>query len=76
MLGDALIYGFSIYVIARSARMKTKTALIKGGIMVAFGFFTLVQVVYKIIFPRIPMFGVMGAIGFLALAVMSLQMSL
>lgn len=68
MLGDALIYGFSIYVIARSARMKAKAALLKGGIMAAFGFFALGQVVYKIIFPEIPVFEVIGAIGFLALA--------
>ena len=32
MLGDALVYGFSIYVVARGARMKAKAALLKGGI--------------------------------------------
>ena len=38
MLGDALVYGFSIYVVARGVRMKARAALFKGGIMAAFGF--------------------------------------
>ena len=68
MLGDALVYGFSIYVIARGARMKAKAALLKGGIMAAFGLFVLGEAVYKIAFPQVPMFEAIGAIGLLALA--------
>ncbi len=67
MLGDALVYGFSIYVIARGARMKAVAALIKGGIMMAFGLFVLGQAIYKIIFPQIPVFETIGIIGLLAL---------
>ena len=68
MLGDALVYGFSIYVVAHSARMKANAALLKGGIMAAFGLFVLGQVVYRIIFPQVPVFETIGAIGLLALA--------
>ena len=68
MLGDALVYGFSIYVIARGARMKAKAALLKGGIMAAFGLFVLGQAVYKMVFPQVPIFEVIGVIGLLALA--------
>ena len=68
MLGDALVYGFSIYVVARGARMKAKAALLKGGIMAAFGLFVLGQAVYKIVFPQVPVFEAIGAIGLLALA--------
>ncbi|HUJ17614.1 MAG TPA: cation transporter [Nitrospirota bacterium] len=68
MLGDALVYGFSIYVVARGARMKAMAALFKGGIMAAFGLFVLGQAVYKILFPRVPVFEAIGVIGALALA--------
>ena len=46
MLGDALVYGFSIYVVARGARMKAKAALLKCGIMAAFGLFVFGQAMY------------------------------
>jgi Co/Zn/Cd efflux system component len=68
MLGDALVYGFSIYVVARGARMKANAALFKGGIMAVFGLFVLGQAVYKIAFPQVPVFEAIGAIGLLALA--------
>ncbi len=68
MFGDALVYGFSIYVVARGARMKAIAALFKGGIMAAFGLFVLGQAIYSILFPHVPVFGAIGAIGLLALA--------
>jgi Co/Zn/Cd efflux system component len=72
MLGDALVYGFSIYVVARGARMKAKAALLKGSIMAAFGLFVLGQAFYKMVFPQIPLFETIGAIGLLALAANSI----
>ncbi|MGP0594775.1 cation transporter [Nitrospira sp. T9] len=72
MLGDALVYGFSIYVVARGARMKTKAALLKGGIMAAFGLFVFGQAMYKMILPHVPVFETIGLIGLLALAANSL----
>jgi cation diffusion facilitator family transporter len=68
MLGDALVYGLSIYVVARGERMKAKVALFKGGIMAAFALFVLGQAVYKIIVPQVPVFETIGVIGVLALA--------
>ena len=68
MLGDALVYGFSLYVVARGARMKAKAALFKGLIMLGFGLFVLGQTVYRIAVPQLPMFEAIGAIGLLALA--------
>lgn len=68
MLGDALVYGFSLYVVARGAAMKARAALFKGGIMMAFGLFVLGQAIYRIVFPQLPVFETIGAIGLLALA--------
>lgn len=68
MLGDALVYGFSLYVVARGARMKAVAALLKGGIMAAFGLFVLGQAVANMISPEAPPFEAIGAVGLLALA--------
>ena len=63
MLGDA----FSLYVIAGSPAMKARAALLKGVIMASFGFFVLGQVIYRIVYPQLPVFEAIGAIGSLAL---------
>jgi len=68
MLGDALVYAFSLYVVARSSAMKAKAALLKGSVMAAFGLFVLGQAIYRIVFPQLPVFEAIGAIGLLALA--------
>lgn len=68
MLGDALVYSFGLFVVARSARMKAISALLKGSIMAAFGLFVLGQAIYKIIVPQVPVFEAIGAVGLLALA--------
>jgi Co/Zn/Cd efflux system component len=68
MLGDALVYGFSLYVVARGAAMKARAALFKGIIMAGFGFFVLGQAIYRIVVPQLPVFEAIGAIGLLALA--------
>jgi cation diffusion facilitator family transporter len=68
MLGDALVYGFSLYVVARGAAMKARAALFKGVIMAGFGLFVLGQALYRIVFPQLPVFEAIGAIGLLALA--------
>ncbi len=72
MLGDSLVYGFSIYVVARGARMKAISALFKGGIMAMFGLFVLGQAIYRILFPHVPMFEAIGTFGVLALIANSL----
>jgi cation diffusion facilitator family transporter len=67
MLGDALVYGFSLFVLARSVRWQAGAALAKGGFMLAFGLGVLVEAVYKILHPVMPGVEIMGVIGGLAL---------
>ena len=67
MLGDTLVYGFSLFVIARSARWRARSALLKGGVMAAFGLVVLGQALYKVLVPTVPEFTLMGSVGLLAL---------
>src|SRR5688572_17678217 len=69
MAGDALVYGFSLYVVARGAVWKGRAALLKGVVMAMFGAGVLVEVSLKVVTGSIPAAGAMGAVGALALAV-------
>lgn len=68
MLGDAIVYGFSLYVVGRGAAWQARAALLKGGIMAAFGGAILVQVAFKIHQGLVPTADVMGVVGIMALA--------
>jgi Co/Zn/Cd efflux system component len=68
MLGDALVYGFSLYVVTRNDAWKAGSALLKGGIMGAFGLFVLGYAGYKLLYPQVPHVEAVGLIGLLALA--------
>jgi Co/Zn/Cd efflux system component len=68
MLGDAIVYGFSLYVVARGTIWQARAALLKGSIMATFGVGVLVQVVVKVLAGLAPSAEVMGGIGLLALA--------
>jgi len=67
MLGDTLVYGFSLYVIARDAKWQAISALIKGLIMLAFGLFVFSEALYKMLYPVVPIAETMGIIGVMAL---------
>ena len=67
MLGDALVYVFSLYVVARNDTWKAISALIKGGIMALFGIFVLAQATYKFLHPEVPQFEAIGLVGLIAL---------
>jgi cation diffusion facilitator family transporter len=67
MLGDSLIYAFSLYVLARSAAWKAKAALLKGAVMAVFGVGVLLEVIYKTISGILPSAETMGIIGTLVL---------
>lgn len=69
MLGDALVYGFSLYVVALGPVWKARAAVAKAAVMGLFGVFVLGQLVYKLVYPQLPTFETMGAVGALALAV-------
>lgn len=68
MLGDALVYGFSLFVLARSARWQAGAALVKGMFMLAFGLAVLGEAAYKALHPVMPSIETMGIVGGLALA--------
>lgn len=67
MLGDALVYGFSLFVLARSARWQAGAALAKSGFMLAFGLAVLGEATYKAFYPVMPNTETMGMVGGLAL---------
>jgi Co/Zn/Cd efflux system component len=68
MLGDALVYGLSLYVVARGPVWKARAAVAKAAVMGLFGMFVFGQLVYKLFYPQLPTFETMGAVGALALA--------
>ena len=68
MFGDALVYGFSLFVLARSARWQAGAALAKGAFMLVFGLGVLVEATYKVFHPIMPGVATMGVVGGLALA--------
>lgn len=68
MLGDAIVYGASLSVLARGVLWQARVALGKGLLMAAFGVGVLVEVATKLERGLAPEADVMGAVGLLALA--------
>jgi len=68
MLGDALVYGFSLYVLTRDESWQARAALLKGLIMLAFGLGVAAEAIYKTLHPIVPQGETIGLIGLLALA--------
>jgi len=67
MLGDTLVYGFTLYVVGLGARWQARAALLKGFVMAGFGIMVLAQAGYHLISTEVPDFRIMGVIGVLAL---------
>jgi cation diffusion facilitator family transporter len=67
MLGDSLVYGFSLYVLWRSAQWRATAAVLKGIVMAAFGVGVLAEAVYKMSAAVVPTAETMGIIGLLVL---------
>jgi cation diffusion facilitator family transporter len=67
MLGDALVYGFSLFVLSRSSRWQASAAVLKGTFMLAFGIGVLAEATYKIANPVMPDTESMGYVGAAAL---------
>lgn len=67
-LGDALTYAVSLYAVSRGARTKARVALFKGSLILLAGLAVLGQVIYKLLFPSVPVFETMGVISVVALA--------
>lgn len=68
MLGDSLVYGFSLYVLTRDEIWQARAALLKGLFMLAFGLGVAAEAIYKTLHPILPHGETIGLIGLLALA--------
>ncbi len=72
MLGDSLVYGFSLFVLQRSAAWRARAALAKGLVMVAFGLAVLAEALLRLragVPPLVPAMAVVGTLALLANAV-------
>ncbi|MCB0421288.1 MAG: cation transporter [Bdellovibrionales bacterium] len=67
MLGDALVYGFSLYVLNKGDVWRSRAGLLKGLLMISFGLFVLGQTIYRFMQMELPVAEAMGIIGGLAL---------
>ena len=68
MLGDAIVYGFSLYVIRRGIHWQARAALLKGVLMAVFGLGVLAEVGSKLVRDVVPAAQMIGGVGLLALA--------
>jgi cation diffusion facilitator family transporter len=68
MLGDAFVYGLSLYALSRGARWKAGAALAKGGFILILGLGVLAEVTIKLLGGVPPSSPVMIAVGGAALA--------
>jgi Co/Zn/Cd efflux system component len=66
-LGDAANYALALLVFGMALRWRASAALLKGGVMAAFGLWVAVSTVHHAIHATLPTASVMGTIGFLAL---------
>ena len=67
MLGDAFVYGLSLFVLSRSVKWKAGASIAKAVIMVAFGIGVLLEAFYKGVTGQVPVYETIGLIGALAL---------
>lgn len=67
MLGDALAYGSSIYVVRKGLSAKLKASEFKAYLMIGLGLAVLIRAVYRSVFQVLPEVGVMTIVGVIAL---------
>jgi len=67
MLGDSLVYGFSLFVLQRSMVWRSRAALVKGLVMAAFGICVLAEALLRLRAGVLPVAPAMAAIGTVAL---------
>ncbi|HXH82467.1 MAG TPA: cation transporter [Candidatus Tectomicrobia bacterium] len=67
MLGDALVYGFSLAVIGRGAAWQARAAIVKGAVMAGFAAGVLLEVALKLARDAVPSADVMSLVGLAAL---------
>ncbi len=67
MLGDALVYGCSLYVIQKGKKAQARSAMLKGSIMFLSAIAVLARATYQLLAQTVPTVSLMGEIGILAL---------
>ena len=67
MLGDALAYGTSIYVVNKSLSHKIKASQFKAYLMVILGVVVFSRAIYRFIYQVVPEFEIMAYTGLIAL---------
>ena len=67
-LGDALTYGISLYAVFRGAVVKARVALFKGVLILLAALVVIVQIGYRLFYPAVPVFEVMGIFSLAGLA--------
>ncbi len=67
MLGDAAIYGFSLFVIQLAPIWRTRAEILKAVIMSLFAFGVLGSAIYRVSHQAVPLATTMGIVGTLAL---------
>ncbi len=75
-LGDALTYGLSLMVVASGSSEKARVALFKGALILTAAIIVAVQIGYKLAFPEVPLFELMGTFSLIALAANSICLGL
>lgn len=68
MLGDALAYGVSLYVVHKGLHAKAKAAAFKGWVVLTSSITVLASAAYRTFVQDLPVAEVMGTVGLLALA--------
>ena len=72
MLGDSIVYAFSLYVLQRNEKWRASAAFLKGLIIVGFAIVVLVDTTVNVFSDTIPIYETMGMIALLALIANSL----
>ncbi len=67
MLGDALVYGCSLYVIKKGKKAQARSALLKGSIMFLTAIAVFARATYQLFAQTVPTVQLMSEIGVLAL---------
>ena len=67
MLGDALVYGCSLYVIRKGKKAQARSAILKGSIMFISAIAVFARATYQLFAQTVPTVQLMGEIGILAL---------
>lgn len=67
MLGDALAYGSSLYVVNRSLSAKISASRLKAYLMIILGLIVFSRAIYRFLFQVVPEAEIMSAVGIVAL---------